>query len=121
MILKRTTNADDFRRIAALIDQHQVAALIVGIPEDDEAPVAFTHADKVRSWVTKLNAAITLPVVFWVEHMSSVDALDLARAHHRPTRDPIDDLAATVILQSYLDALRDGLASPPLIPSADER
>jgi len=54
-------------------------------------------------------------MMFWDEQLTSVDALEIAKAKKRKTSDPIDDLAARVMLQSYLDAVRDQLA-PPLIP-----
>jgi RNase H-fold protein (predicted Holliday junction resolvase) len=50
--------------------------------------------------------------MLWDEHLSSEDAKELARHRRRKPTDPIDDLAARVILQSYIDALHDGLASP---------
>ena len=45
--------------------------------------------------------------------MSTEEAKPLARRARRSADAPIDDLAARVILQSYLDALRDGLAPDP--------
>jgi RNase H-fold protein (predicted Holliday junction resolvase) len=45
--------------------------------------------------------------------LTSADGQDIARQKRRKPGEPIDDLAARVILQSYLDAVHDGLASPP--------
>jgi RNase H-fold protein (predicted Holliday junction resolvase) len=70
----------------------------------------------VRAWVEHLRAATTLPIVLWDEQLTTVDAQDLARSLRRKPRAPVDDLAARLMLQSYLDALRDGLAEPPPAP-----
>jgi RNase H-fold protein (predicted Holliday junction resolvase) len=48
--------------------------------------------------------------VLWDEQLTSEDAKELAREKRRKPDAPIDDLAARLILQSYIDALRDGLA-----------
>jgi RNase H-fold protein (predicted Holliday junction resolvase) len=54
-----------------------------------------------------------LPIILWDEQMSSQDAFELARQKRRPSSSPLDDLAARVILQSYLDAIRDGMIPMP--------
>jgi RNase H-fold protein (predicted Holliday junction resolvase) len=58
---------------------------------------------------------VPLPIVLWDEQLTSVDAVEIARRQRRKREAPIDDLAARVMLQSYLDALRDGLAAPPAL------
>lgn len=113
-VLKHTSNRDDFERINGFAAQEQVVALVVGLPwNPDPAPGVPDQAAIVRRWVEQLAATTTLPIVLWDEQMTSVDAKELARHKRRKPRDPIDDLAARVMLQSYLDALRDGLAEAP--------
>ena len=113
-IIKRTTRQADFAKLNHVIAEQRVVALVVGLPSNYEAaPGTFTQADKVRNWVEHLKAATTLPIVLWDEQLTSADAAELARQKRRKPREPIDDLAARLILQSYLDALRDGLAPPP--------
>lgn len=120
-IIKRTSKQADFDKIARVAAEQQVVALVVGLPSDfNAAPGTFTQADKVRNWVGYLHQVIDLPVVLWDEQMTSVDAAEMARNRRRKPGEPIDDLAARLILQSYLDALRDGTAQPPTLspPSA---
>ncbi len=120
-ILKRTTREDDFRKLRQLIEQHKVGAVIIGLPSHElEGTGVHTQADTVRLWAARFSEALGMPVTLWDEQLSSHDAKAIATRQRRKTTDPIDDLAARVILQSYLDALRDGLAPHPLQPSSQK-
>jgi putative Holliday junction resolvase len=113
-IIKRTTDDEDFARIRQIATQESVEAIVIGVPTNYEArPGQQSQADEVKQWVEALGKQINLPLVLWDEQLSSADARELARSKRRKPSDPIDDLAARVILQSYLDATRDGLAQPP--------
>lgn len=114
-IIRRASKREDFDKINRIAAEQRVVALIVGIPTDyeREAQGLYSQADRVRTWVESLREATTLPIMLWDETMSSHEAQDLARQQRRKRGAPIDDLAARVILQSYLDALRDGLAQLP--------
>ncbi len=113
-ILRRKSKAEDFARLQQIIQQERIEAIVVGVPTNYEAHEGqHSQADTVRRWVEHLTGAIDLPVVLWDEQLSSADARELARNKRRKPADPIDDLAARVILQSYLDAVRDGLAELP--------
>lgn len=114
LVIHRTTNQADFQRINRIAAEQQVAAIVVGLPFNDQAqPDEYTQADTVRKWVERFQATTSLPLVFWDEQLTSLDARELSIRQRRKPRDPIDDLAARVMLQSYLDAVRDGLISPP--------
>lgn len=113
-VIKRKSKAEDFAKINHIAAEQRVIALVVGLPTNYEAaPGTHTQADTVRLWVERLRETTTLPVVLWDEQLSSEDARELARHQRRKPTEPIDDLAARVILQSYLDAVRDGMAAPP--------
>lgn len=116
-IIKRKSKAEDFALIRAIVEQNRVGGFVVGMPRnldlEARAPDLYTQADTVSRWVEALRAAIPLPIVLWDETMTSVEAKELARMRRRAWDAPIDDLAARVILQSYLDAVKAGLAEPP--------
>jgi putative Holliday junction resolvase len=113
-IITRKSKQEDFTRLQHIIREQQVVALIVGIPTKHLPDEVYTQADSVKRWVEHLAAAIPLPITLWDEHLTSADARELSIRLRRKPRDPIDDLAARLMLQSYLDALRDGLAPHPL-------
>ncbi len=113
-IINRKSKIEDFARLNHIAAEQNVIGIIVGLPSDlDAPPDIHTQADTVRLWVERYKEITALPIVFWDEQLTSVDALEIARQKRRKVTDPIDDLAARLILQSYLDALRDGLAVPP--------
>ncbi len=112
-VIQRKSKREDFEKLTALTSQHHIIGFIVGLPSElDDPEGGYSQSDRVRTWVGYLAEAIPLPVAYWNEQLSSVDAQALAYRLKRPVRAPIDDLAARLILQSYLDAIRDGLASP---------
>lgn len=112
-ILRRKSKNEDFAKISHIASEQQVIGCLIGLPSNEALPGAHTQADTVRRWAEEFAATTTLPILFWDEQLSSVDAHELARQKRRKPRDPVDDLAARVILQSYLDAVRDGLATFP--------
>lgn len=114
VILTRGSRAQDFATILQFVREEGIEALLVGLPLNDESPERQQQRCAiVRRWARRLAVATGLPVTLWDEQLSSVDAQEMARSRKRGPRDPVDDLAARVILQSYLDALRDGLAGDP--------
>lgn len=112
-IIVRTSKRADFEKLNAIAREQNAVAYIVGVPYSDTPPDIYTQADRVRTWIGHFSAATDLPIVEWDESLSSDDARQLAIHQRRKPTDPIDDLAARIILQRYLDALHDGLATPP--------
>ena len=106
-------NSDDdyvFGMMCQIADEKQVVGIVVGYPSNEGNT---EQADVVKDWVHKLENTIAIPVILWDEQLSSTDAKILARQLKRKPQTPIDDLAARVILQSYINAIADGLAKPP--------
>ncbi|MCA0452824.1 MAG: Holliday junction resolvase RuvX [Chloroflexi bacterium] len=109
-VINRTTNVNDFARINHVASEQRVVGIVVGMPVNSEAQDGeYTQGDTVRKWIERYAATTALPIVTWDEQLTSLDARELSIQKGRKARDPIDDLAARIILQSYLDALRSGL------------
>jgi putative Holliday junction resolvase len=118
-IIKRRSKREDFERINRLAAEQKVVAFVIGVPQNlDALPGTHLQSETVLRWVEQFKATTALPIILWDEQMSSYDAQELSRRQKRRYDDPIDDLAARVILQSYLDAIRDGLAVPPDLSSS---
>ena len=115
VVIVRRSKREDFARINTIAAEQNATAFVVGLPSDFDTPegVEYTQADKVRTWVERFRETTTLPIILWDEQLTTVDAYELAKRRKRPPRAHVDDLAARVMLQSYLDALRDGLAELP--------
>lgn len=109
-IVHRKTNAEDFARLNQIATEQHVVGFVVGLPVNSEAVEGdYTQGDTVKRWIERFRATTALPIATWDEQLTSADARELSIQKGRKARDPIDDLAARVILQSYLDALREGL------------
>lgn len=116
-IRPRLGNAEDFAAIREIAGKQAIVGIVVGVPLNPNAPEGIrTQADAVRGWISEMRCAIPLPIVEISEYLTSQEARRLAHARKRNPREPVDDLAARIILQSYLDALSYGNATFP--PSA---
>ncbi len=114
-ILNSRGAAQDFAAIDEIAKREKAVGIVVGLPHNPNAPAGIrTQADTVRAWIDLMRQHIDLPIAEVSEYLSSSEARQLARELKRDQRDPIDDLAARIILQSYLDALSyDSTAFPP--------
>ncbi len=98
----------DLRTIAKLVREHDVALVVVGHPlslagERGEA------ARRAEAFAEALRSVLAVPVVLHDERLSTVQAeraLGEAGLRGPRRRRAVDRSAATVILQSYLDAER---------------
>ena len=107
LTLKRASKKEDFARLDAICREQQIEKIIVGLPKtlrNEEGP----QAQRVRRYAIELQAALNLPIDFWDERYSSVDAQERLTTSSRKARvkGDIDSAAAAIILQEYLDALR---------------
>ena len=110
-VINRKTNVEDFARLNHIVKEQQVVGIVVGMPVNSDAKEGdYTQGDTVKRWIERYSATTTIPIITWDEQLTSLDARELSIQKGRGARDPIDDMAARVILQSYLDAVRDGLA-----------
>lgn len=100
-----------YAEIKRLATEQNAVGLVVGHPSNLGG--SGEQARQVEVWAAALREATGLPLCLWDEQLSSADAKELAREQKRKPKAPIDDLAARVILQSYINALADGLAQPP--------
>ncbi len=104
----RVTEPDTvIEAIRKIITQEQVTKIVVGLPTDSEGRPG-AQAVKTIEWARKLGETIPTPVVFWDESYSSESAKELRprKKTRQPGKrgQPVDDLAAAVILQEYLEA-----------------
>jgi putative Holliday junction resolvase len=115
-VIERKSKAEDFALINKIAQEEGVVAIVVGMPNNTTTEGIYSQADTVKLWIERFRETTKLPIVEWDEQLSSEDAKILAKQQRRKATEAIDDLAARVILQSYLDALNDGLATLPPRP-----
>lgn len=106
--LERTGTEQDLRRVAELAGEWETVKFVVGLPRNMNGTYG-PQAEKVREFMARLTALIPLEVVYWDERLTTVAAQrtllegDLSRKKRRKV---VDKIAAVLILQGYLDSLR---------------
>ena len=106
LTLERKRNPrDDLRSIARLARKFGVSAIVVGNPvrlSGDES----RQTAKTQAFATQLGELTGLPIHFWDERLTTHEAHQIlyqaghARQQHRKV---VDQVAATLILQSFLN------------------
>jgi putative pre-16S rRNA nuclease len=102
-------------RIAEIVQERKVDHVVAGLPKRMDGQMG-TAATEVLDFVEKLRAILACPVVTWDERLTTAAAhraLRDAGKKTRHTRRYVDQVAAQMILQSYLDsrAVNAGAAS----------
>lgn len=98
-------NARATARIGEIVHQRQVDHLVIGIPRRMNGETG-SAATEVLEFVKKLRAILPCKIVTWDERLTTAAAhraLRDAGKKTRQTRGYIDQVAAQMILQSYLD------------------
>jgi putative Holliday junction resolvase len=108
--LKRKNLNYDVEELRKLAEMNEVQEIIVGNPlHMDGRPSA--QSQKVARFARKLHEATRIPVTFWDERLTSFAAeqhLEEMGLNWRKRRERVDQVAAMLILQSYLDGRHSG-------------
>ena len=108
--VERASWKKDLGRIRALMQEHRVAAVVVGLPIRMDG-TSGSRAEVTLEFVRRLQATTPVPVVTWDERLTTREAerrLLEADVRRERRREVIDGMAASLILQGYLDRLREG-------------
>jgi putative pre-16S rRNA nuclease len=92
-------------RLAQIIREKKVDRVVVGIPRQMNGQIGAAATEALR-FVEKLRAILPCPVVTWDERLTTVAAHRALRDAGKKTRDTrgyIDQVAAQMILQGYLE------------------
>lgn len=95
-------------QVAALCRRHGVARIVVGWPRNMDGSRG-PAAERAEAFAARLRAAVSVPVDLWDERLSTTAAeraLIETGARRERRRQERDRLAASLILQGYLDARR---------------
>ena len=112
--LRRGKFMDDSKKLFAMVKQHEVGALVLGLPlnmDGSEGP----RCQSVRQFAANLLISQDIDIAFWDERLSTVAAhrvmieADLSRKRQAEV---VDKMAAAVILQGFLDHLSYAKRTP---------
>jgi putative Holliday junction resolvase len=107
--LQRAKNGTDLDRLAALVVEHEVAEVVVGEPRHLSGASGASAADATAYSQALADRIADVPVYLIDERLSTVTAASHLRQggiDSRKQRPVIDQAAAVVILQQYLDSRR---------------
>jgi putative Holliday junction resolvase len=110
VVINRKSKVEDFGRIGRLVREHDIMAVVVGHPLNDDGS-AGPQALRIERYALALADALRdegldLPLFMWDEWGSTQRAQEMMigagrKARHR--RAQLDAAAAAVILQDFLD------------------
>jgi len=115
MVLERRSHAIDLEAIRTLIATHHVERVIVGLPLTMRG-ARGVQAKKVAAFIESLRRSVAVPVQPLDERLTTVQgqrALSAMNTSPRKRKQLIDQIAAQLILQHFLDMQRD-----PATPAA---
>jgi len=97
-------------RIAELVRQYEVTEIVLGFPKNMNNTVG-ERGEKTLDFKEQLERRTGLPVIMWDERLTTVAAERSlietgVRREHR--KEVIDQIAACLILQSYLESKSGG-------------
>ena len=109
-LTRRAGKRFPMRQLLSLLERHAVADVVVGLPLDPEGAEGEAAA-AARALAADIARSSGKPVALWDERFTTARALQAVREMGGSTRgrkDDVDALAATLLLQHYLDAKRGG-------------
>jgi putative Holliday junction resolvase len=106
-------------RIAEIVREKNAERVVVGLPRHMNGSVGIGAAEAL-AFAEKLRARLSCEVVTWDERMSTMAANRALRESGQKTRNSrgvVDQVAAQMILQGYLDSLQ-AARGPDVDPGA---
>ena len=105
--LVRKNREADIETIAELIRRHDVERIVIGYPLRLDGSEGI-QCEKINRFIRRLEMRFTFPIIRWDETLSTKEAEELLRERgirREKWRGVVDRIAASVILQGYLDAI----------------
>lgn len=94
-------------RVAELVDQYEVTGFVVGLPKNMNNTLG-PRVDASQAYGERLEERFGFPVDYQDERLTTVEAermlIEQADTSRKKRKKVIDKLAASLILQNYLDS-----------------
>ena len=100
------TVPDPLARIAEIVTRDQIGMIVLGLPRNMNGTYG-PASEKVKEFAEKLRAKVPCEIKLWDERLTSVAAqrsLHEAGRNVKNSREVIDQVAAQLILQGWLDS-----------------
>ena len=104
--LERRNKRTDFAVLERVIRRYEIQEIVVGYPLRMSGETG-SQSDKMASFAEELRRKFSLPVHLWDERLTTAEAhriLDQTEMSIKRRGQVIDQMAAVLILQSFLEA-----------------
>lgn len=104
--IKRTSNKEDYNAIEALINEYDAKKIVVGLPKNMNNTIG-PQGEKTIKFAEKIKNKFKVEIIYIDERLTTMSAErvliegDVRRENRKKF---IDKVAATYILQQYLDS-----------------
>jgi putative holliday junction resolvase len=106
-IINRAAKMPSAEAIIAIATKNEVERIIVGLPLSMDGSIS-KQAEKVKSYVAELCPLSSIPVEYRDERLSTVTVKRMFHEVKKPDKDQrYDAMAAALILQGYLDEVKE--------------
>ncbi|NWL87693.1 MULTISPECIES: Holliday junction resolvase RuvX [unclassified Paenibacillus] len=105
-VIERRKEGAELKRIAELVSQHEVEAVVVGLPKNMNGTIG-PRGEICKAFAEQLHEMLQVPVHLWDERLTTVSAhrtLIEADVSRKKRKGVVDKMAASLILQNYLDS-----------------
>jgi putative Holliday junction resolvase len=105
-----THDGNEMHRIAVLAGEYEADAIVAGLPYSLDGTLK-PQAEKVLAFLEELRTHVAVPVETIDERMTTVQANRMLIRADRKSKDRkmvVDKVAATLILQAFLDRMNAG-------------
>ncbi len=105
--IRRKTEQIDIQELQKICEEYGVEKIVSGLPKNMNGTLG-PQSEKVVAFCDKLKEALNLEIIMWDERLTTVAAhrvmleADLSRSKRKKL---VDKIAATYILQGYLDSI----------------
>lgn len=105
--IRREKKSKDIEELRKICKDYQVESIVVGLPKNMNGSIGFA-GEKIMEFSQLVKEEIGLKIEFWDERLTTVAAhramleADMSRKKRKKV---VDKVAATYILQGYLDRI----------------
>lgn len=107
--IKRESKVKDFAALESYINEYQVKRIVVGLPKNMNNTIG-PQGEKVQKFAEKVKNKFKIDIIYIDERLTTVSAeriLIESDVRREKRKHVIDKIAATYILQTYLDMKKE--------------
>lgn len=100
-----------YQRINDIIENYNINLILIGLPLNFDNSLN-KKCQSIRDITKYMNTRLlklekNLPIIFWDESFSTLEARELVKSKKRGLKNILDKFAATIILQDFLDFIKN--------------